>query len=376
MKISIISFTQNGIKLSEKISRIFKEGECILYTKCSLYQNNAQNVNFADKSISEWAGEQFEKRRAMLFIGACAIAVRAIAPHISDKLSDSPVIVIDEKGQYVIPVLSGHIGGANELAVFIANKLQAQPVITTATDINDKFSIDVFAKKNNLSIVNKNGIAKVSAKVLAGEDITISIENGHISGRAAGHAGRNGKIADRVYITDYPPSEPVDVLITSKAAAFLNKETADKNIMEIKSMASLVLIPREYAIGMGCTKGKKTKEIEAFIMENLEKANLELSQVAGLASIDVKKNERGFIEWSVKENIPFITYTADELKSVEGDFNTSDFVNDVVGVDNVCERAALKFCGDNGRLVYEKHAKDGMTIAIAKADWRVDFNEK
>lgn len=97
-------------------------------------------------SLSAWAGEQMAARHALIFIGACGIAVRAIAPWIMDKLHDSPVLVADEMGKYVIPLLSGHVGGANELAVRLAGALGAIPVITTATDLHDSFAVDIFAK--------------------------------------------------------------------------------------------------------------------------------------------------------------------------------------------------------------------------------------
>ena len=180
MKLSMISFTESGVFLSEKIAGLMSGTECVLYTKCGMYSRERQTVRFVIQSIGEWAKEQFEEANAMLFIGACGIAVRAIAPHITDKLHDSPVLVMDEKGQYVIPLLSGHVGGANELAVSIAEKTGAEPVITTATDINNKFAIDLFAKKNGLTIVNKDGIAMVSSKILAGKSIIMSIEHGHL----------------------------------------------------------------------------------------------------------------------------------------------------------------------------------------------------
>ena len=180
MKLSIISFTQNGRVLSIKIAKLLDGMEYTLYTKYKACCQEEQTVRFVTQSIGEWAKEQFEERNALLFIGACGIAVRAIAPHITDKLHDSPVLVMDEKGEYVIPILSGHVGGANELAVSLAEKIGAKPVITTATDIHNQFAIDLFAKKNGLTIVNKDGIAKVSSKVLSGKRITMAIEHGHL----------------------------------------------------------------------------------------------------------------------------------------------------------------------------------------------------
>ena len=245
------------------------------------------------------------------------------------------------------------MGGANELAVSIAEKIGAESVITTATDINNKFAIDLFAKKNGLTIVNKDGIAKVSSKILAGKSIAISIELGHLE--------KEIKLPKEIKLTEYPPVQRVDVVITSEDREF---ETA------------ILLRPKEYVIGVGCRKEKEVEKIEDFIISNLQKAGISLVQLFGMASIDVKKDESGFLGFSRKEKIPFITYAAEALMCVEGDFHKSEFVREKVGVDNVCERAALKMCEPEGKLIYEKHAEDGMTIAIAKRDWRVNFDEK
>lgn len=353
MKLSIISFTENGILLSKKISNAMIGTECALYTKWQACCSEGHTVRFVTQSIGEWAKEQFEERNALLFIGACGIAVRAIAPHITDKLHDSPVLVMDEKGEYVIPILSGHVGGANELAVSLSEKTGAKPVITTATDINNHFAIDLFAKKNGLTIVNKDGIAKVSSKVLSGKRITMSIENGHFE--------KDDKLPVEIELAEYPPIHKVDVVVTSENRKF---------------DTTLLLGAREYAVGIGCKKGKETEKIENFIVSHLQRAGILSMQVFGLASIDVKQHEPGLLAWSRKEKIPFITYTAEELKSVKGDFHKSEFVKGQVGVDNICERAAMKMCGPGGKLIYEKHAEDGMTIAIAGREWRVHFYEE
>lgn len=361
--VSIISFTENGIRLSEKIAEKLGQtdavggqalGEVQLFTKCTEYRKHAENreLSFVAAGIEEWAGGQMGKKNAILFVGACGIAVRAIAPHITDKLHDCPVLVADERGRYVIPILSGHMGGANELACFFAEKIGAEPVITTATDINGKFAVDLFAKKNGLFVVNKAGIAKVSAKVLAGEKITISVEPGHCE--------ETCRLREDIQIVPYPPTQQVDVVITSG---------------ERKFDAALLLRPREYVIGMGCRKGKEAEEIETFIRKSMEEIGITGAQVAALSSVDAKCGEQGLLAWSTKEQVPFLTYSAEELQRVKGDFQKSDFVKKQVGVDNVCERAALRAAGTDGRLIYGKHARDGMTIAVAKKEWRVNFDE-
>lgn len=376
MKYSIISFTYNGIQLSRKLEEILEKEEVTAYTKCSAITKLQcqSDIEFVHCSISEWAKQQMEEKKVLIFIGACGIAVRAIAPHITDKLHDSPVLVMDEKGEYVIPILSGHMGGANELACWISEKMRAIPVITTATDINKKFSVDLFAKKNNLAIVNKEGIAKVSSKILTMDEtsnleVTISIETGHIKSNAYMPAG--------LRLVSYPPNQPVDIVITSQVQEYEEhfcynvKSNLDDKIVR----ASLVLQPKEYVIGIGCRKGKEADKIEQFIRRSMEELGILNRQILALASIAQKQEEQGLIEWSTKAGVLFVTYTAEELKAVEGNFHESAFVAKKVGVGNVCERAALKKCGAGAMLVYEKHAEDGMTIAIAKRNWSVIFDE-
>ena len=354
MRLSIISFTENGKQLSGRIAKLLdKKLEVELYAKyeAGIKDDTFSDILYVKTSVGDWAKERMQEKSALLFIGACGIAVRAVAPFLTDKLHDVPVLVMDEKGKYVIPILSGHVGGANDLANHIAVKTGAEPVITTATDINKKFAVDLFAKRNSLSIANKDGIAKVSSKVLAGREITMSIEAGHeiIGGESD------------IRFVPYPPVGFVDVVVTSKDDMF---------------DASLLLKPREYVIGIGCKKGKKVNEIDDFILKTLKKKGISIIQIFALSSISQKRDEQGIVEWCRREGIPFFTYTAEELQEVNGNFTASSFVKDQVGVDNVCERAAVKACGENGKLILTKVAENGMTIAIVRREWKVCFDGK
>ena len=359
MRLSIISFTENGKALSQSVAETIGDDleiEVRLFTKChSCVDKDVSSIvppiEYVESSIADWAKERMQKKDALLFIGACGIAVRAIAPFLTDKLHDAPVLVMDEKGKYIIPILSGHMGGANELAKHIAGKMGAEAVITTATDINGKFAVDLFAKRNNLHIVNKDGIVKVSSKALADEEITISIETGHaIIGRR-----------DGMRIVPYPPVQFTDIVVTSK---------------DDKFDVCVILKPREYVIGFGCKRGKDIKEIDGFIFNKLNELGICITQVAALASVSNKRDEQGIIDWCKKEGLPFMTYTAEELEKVDGNFMASIFVKAQVGVDNVCERAAVKGCGECGKLIAPKTAENGMTIAVAKKEWKVSFDEE
>ena len=158
MNISIITFTENGTKLAEKIRQAFVGTKTEEAKKLGL-------------SLSDWTRQQFAEKNAIVVIGACGIAVRMIAPFVSDKLSDSPVVVADEAGTFVIPLLSGHMGGANELAEQIAGQIGGIPVITTATDGRGVFAADSWAVQHGCAVKDIREIQYISGGLLRGEQV-------------------------------------------------------------------------------------------------------------------------------------------------------------------------------------------------------------
>lgn len=293
-------------------------------------------------SASDWAGAGFREADALVFVCASGIAVRAIAPHVRDKRRDPAVLVIDERGTFVIPLLSGHLGGANELALTLAGALGATPVLTTATDVNGLFAVDVFAKANDLYIEDMGLCKAVSAALLAGERVgfrsDLPVTGALPKGLAEGEADLG------VYIT------------SGDDAPFPR---------------TLRLTPRRYAAGLGCRRGKSEEELEAFLRENLEKCGVGLHELKAFASIDLKKDEPGLMALSEKLDLPFLTYSAEALKNAPGDFTPSAFVKEVTGVDSVCERAAVLSSG--GQLIVKKAAANGMTFALAKKEEAIRF---
>lgn len=353
MKLCVVSFTRQGFALSKQVKQCLAEQEWIddieLVTK---WGGAETDLDYYEKQpIGIWAGAQMRQKHALLFIGACGIAVRAISPYVTDKLSDSPVLVLDELGRYIVPILSGHLGGANQLAFALARCLGAEPVITTATDLNEKFAVDLFAKSNQLAIMNREGIAAVSSKILDGNEVTVAVETGHLVGE---------KAPDGVRLIPYEQAHQADIVVTAKQSY---------------GTGVLLLKPKIYALGMGCRKGKSFNELHEFVKRVLAEANISEQEIFALASIDRKAEEACFLEWSRQRQIPFVTFSANELSEVSGVFQSSDFVQEQVGVGNVCERSARKACGFHGTLVLSKRAEQGMTLAIAKRNWSVRFDE-
>lgn len=316
MRIKILYFTDKGKALAEGLKAGLTDHDAVIVPKGA--------------PLAIVCGDAFVDNEALVFIGATGIAVRAIAPLVRDKLKDPPVIAMDENGSFVIPLLSGHVGGANSLAIEIAEAIEAQPVITTATDVSGTFSVDVFAKENGLRIANRDGIARVSSSALEGKPVTICIK-------------------------DYPPEEPVDVLVSDEEAA-----------KGLKDSAKIVLCPKRYAIGMGCRKDKSYEDLRAFAEEVLSNNGIDINDAGCIATIDVKKDEAGLKRLSQAWRLPLITFEAGMLAKAEGDFSHSDTVLEKVGVDNVCERAAVLAAGRGSQIRVKKTARNGMTIAVAE----------
>jgi cobalt-precorrin 5A hydrolase len=331
MKVSIIAFTDNGMEIAYKLSNSLSESNDVDFTRCGKC------------ALSTWTEEHFSTNDALIFIGAIGIALRAIAPYIKTKTKDPAVVVVDELGQFSIPILSGHIGGANELALQIAEDLGSIPVITTATDINSVFAVDTWAKSQGLQILNPQCIKLVSSKLLKGESVHVKSDY-----------PIQGNLPKNVYLNDLEDSRVgYDVIITHK-----DLENECKN-------DALLLVPQIITVGIGCRKDIIFEAIEKSILNIFENENYHILSINALASIDKKANEKGILEFAKKYGLPFNTYSAEELNSLEGDFTKSEFVKSVVEVDNVCERSAIM--ESNGKLIRRKDTCDGAGVTVALA---------
>lgn len=334
MNIGIIAFSEKGFRLGEKIQAHFVDK-----------QDEAQLTRCESGGLADWTGVHFRGDDALIFIGSCGIAVRAVAPFIKSKTSDPAVVVIDELATYCVALLSGHIGGANELATELASLTSALPVITTATDRNGVFSIDTWARQQGLAIVNPERIKSISVRLLAGESVGLK-SLFSVEGRPPGGLS----LSDGAY----------HVLITYKTNG--------------KSDA-LRLVPPVMTLGIGCKKGTDAATLENAFELMLSKASCHPAAIVRVCSIDMKAAEPGILEFCAKHSLPFVTFSAAALQKVPGTFTSSAFVQSVAGVGNVCERSAVLGSGAGGKLVSGKNAGFGVTMALAIAPYTVRFNE-
>lgn len=329
MKIGVISFTGGGAALQERICQISGLEAC-------QYKKNIE-------SAKDFVKRCFAERTGLVFIGASGIAVRLIAPFLQSKESDPPVLVIDEKGNYVISLLSGHLGGANALAEMIGKEIGAQPVITTATDVNGIFSVDDWCRKAGCAVAELSIAKRVSAALLKGEPIGFSSDFPSTS------------LPEGLYQDAFPLG--IAVSLDDKVQPF---------------PTTLHVVPKILSIGVGCRKGTDAAVFERFLLDLLCTHHLSLLSIKCVASLDLKKNEPCILEFCSKYQLEFRTYSAEELRSIQGSFQASDFVKHVTGVDNVCERSALAAL-PGGTLKLGKQRGEGVTAALAIKQWRCEF---
>ena len=343
MKVRLLAYSVTGCVTAERIAAALTAGGDVCRVFAPADYCVGETAEPLTVRCADWAKKGFAEADALVFCCAAGIAVRAIAPWLRSKKEDPAVVIVDETGRFSIPILSGHIGGANELALRVAAAIGAEPVVTTATDLHSLFAVDVFAKKNHLRIGSMQLAKEVSAALLRGEAV--------------------GFLSDVPIAGDRPKE------LTDGEAAIGVCVTADPEKAPWEK--TLRLTPMRYAVGMGCRKDKPAADIEAFFLKQLAARGVRPAEVRCLASIDVKKDETGLLALGKKYAIPFETFSAAELLAVPGDFSGSAFVKSTVGVDCVCERAALRAGAE--RLIQKKTSEEGMTFALAAFEEEIRF---
>ena len=338
MNTAVICFSDRGAQMAIKLCGVLN----IALSDVHSTEKFALKYGFtAHKAVSEGMKSIFTQYEAIIFVCACGIAVREIAPYVKDKTTDPAVLVMDDRGQYVIPILSGHIGGANALAETVSKLTGATPVITTATDGARRFSCDKWAAEHGCAITSIDNAKAISAAILT-QNVSVSSEYALPEKLPAGLVrsidGEKG-----IYIGIYE-KEPYAL--------------------------TLRLVPRTVTVGLGCRRGTTEEVISDAVRQVLGEYKIDVRAIARIASIDVKRGEEGLASYALKNNFPAAFYSAEELAAVPGEFTESEFVKRTVGVGNVCERAAA---ASGGRLIVKKTALNGVTVAAAADDGSVSF---
>lgn len=371
----ILFFTDEGKRLAEQIAG---EGADVF-----------QEISFTDgrkESLAGWTKKHFRTGQILLYVGACGIAVRAIAPYVQSKQTDPAVLVADERGRFVISLLSGHLGEANSYAEIVAGLTGGQAVITTATDVNGLFAVDVFAKKNGLVLTDFKAAKEFTANLLKTKKgilvipepyrkwITVSGEVPEeltISGEES-EAGTNRTEVQEAHLNPGKESCLPQLLLSPQAAVHgTDSPLESEGTAPLLPPARLQLIPPCLILGVGLKKGKTEQELLALIRKVLQANGLLEKAIGRFASIDLKKDEPAL--WMAAETygVPLRFFTAEELMQVKGEFSKSAFVQAVTGADNVCERAVIAAGAEE--ILVPKTAENGVTLAIGIRKMMIRF---
>lgn len=326
MKLAFLAFTEKGFALAGSLAQAL--GGSVM--RCG-----------KPDSLSDWTKKHFTDDDGLVFVGAVGIAVRAIAPYIEKKWKDPAVVAVDECARFAVPLLSGHLGGANRLARAVSEVCGAQAVITTATDVNGVFAVDEWARCQGLFVIDPQHIKVISGKLLAGGSVKV-----YNSYSIEGECPPGVEIAETL---------PADVAVSIR-----------------QEKAVLSLAPKTVVLGVGCRKGTPQSTIESVLERFLKENRLRPESICTVASIDLKKEEPGLIAFCNSHGWEFQTCTAEELRQVSGEFTPSAFVRQITGVENVCERSAVFASG--GGLLIKKFAAGGVTMAAAEKPLQLDWN--
>jgi cobalt-precorrin 5A hydrolase len=349
MKIAIIAITRNGARLGTKLREGFAGADLFVLRKYA-GQAGKGAVAFSGE-LHELVREQWKAYDGFVFIMAAGIVVRLIAPLMESKDLDPAVVVMDDAGRFAISLISGHLGGANELACKCAFLTGAREVITTATDANELPSFDMLAKEEGWVIDDLSRVKTLNALLLDGEEIAVVDSTGRV--RPYFH-GR-GKLAFHDTFVEANKSG-------AKGQLFVTNRHLPP---QFQSASLLVLRPKNLVLGVGCNSGTSPEEIEEVVLTNLKRLFLAIKSVKCIATAAAKREEEGLLTFAVKWGIPLEFFESTDLNNVAAPSPPSPHALAAIGAAGVAEPAALLASG-GGTLILKKVKSGNVTLAIAE----------
>jgi cobalt-precorrin 5A hydrolase len=355
--IAIIALTKKGVETAIKISAALKKLEIksTIHSPEQCIQCEAMPL---DMRLGEFVKDIFGKVDGIIGVMATGIMVRAIAPCLKSKLADPAVVCVDVSGKFAISLLSGHYGGANELTRSVAREIGAVPVVTTASDVLGKMSVDEVARLLHCSIRNPDSLVAVNSALVNGKRLAMILV-GDVKIRVSTIAGYAVKQANS--------TEQATTLLKEYDAGAIITETAPK---EKLPKPATILTPKKIVVGVGARKNSSEDEILEAINLALARVGVPLERVDRLATVDIKRDSTTMIGAAKKLGLTWDFHSVEALRSVKhaGLSPDSKLVEEKIGVGGVCERAALKTVGKNSNLILKKTKLNGVTVAVAEGE--------
>ncbi|HLG21745.1 MAG TPA: cobalt-precorrin 5A hydrolase [Candidatus Manganitrophaceae bacterium] len=351
-KIAAITITRQGIEIGRKILDKYPSARLYLSTKYGA-PAGPRETGF-DGVMKNLLAEIYPRYDGLIFIMAAGIVVRTILDYVKDKKVDPAVLVVDIKGTFVISLLSGHLGGANRLAREVAGWIGATPVITTGTDVNETIAPDLIAVEIGGEIDDFETMKRVSALLVDNQKVAVLNLTALTVKSLSSGLKENVLLCESLKNLNGAGAEGA-IVITEK---ILTEQ-------EVGPPAVCFIRPKTLIVGVGCNRGTPADEFEA-IFTILEERRLSPKSVRSLATIDLKKDEAGLLEFAERRKLPIRFFSREEIDALGTPPNPSETVERYVGVKGVAEPAALLASG--GKLVIEKVKRGNITVAVAKAE--------
>ena len=347
-KIAVLAITKNGIEIGLKLKEYFSDFEIFAPIK---FSNDNEKIQWYENSTTQKIVDLFKNNDGIICLFSLGAVIRLLAPHIKDKKTDPAVIVIDDNANFVISVLSGHLGGANELSNEIAEKMGSTPIITTAADVNKTIAVDLVGREFGWKINDDSNVTRISAFMVNKEKIGVFQNIGK-------KEWWKGKLPENItFFSD------MKELKDSDSKAYLIITNDEINDEEVEKDSVVYRVP-DLVIGIGLHWDTSKETILNGVNETLEKFELKQNQIARFVSIKKDKDVIGLIELGKEMNIPIEYIDREELATITAP-NPSKTVQAFEGTASVSEAAAIK--SSEGELIVEKQKfPPNLTVAIAR----------
>ncbi|MBL0385815.1 cobalt-precorrin 5A hydrolase [Tumebacillus sp. ITR2] len=356
---AIVAITKHGVEAARKLQEKLPGSDLYYMKKFEQGDEGERGIQLFEGSVRLILPDLFQRYTGIIQFISLGAVVRMIAPILQDKKTDPGVVVVDDRAQFAISVLSGHLGGANELTRIVADLLGATPVVTTASDVQKTIPVDLFGRQFGWQIESFERATPVSAAVVNEEPVVIVQESGE----------ENWWSFDKPLPDHFRVVGSADEALELRTewpwnAALVVTHRLLSTEQELALLANGVLYrPKNIVLGIGCNRGTSLEEIESVITDTLQELNFSPKSVRNIASIDLKKDEQGLLDLCAKYGWGFDTYTPAELNEVPL-ANPSDTVFKFTGAYGVSEPAARLSSGAS-EWVLEKRKSGNVTISVA-----------
>ena len=351
MKTAIVAITKNGVELGQRLAESLPSSS--LYLPAKFVSAPKAGVHPFQKPLREVIEKIFGNYRSLVLVMAVGIAVRLVAPSLRNKREDPGVVVVDEKGKFVVSLLSGHLGGANELAKKIAFLIGAQPVITTASEVNETIPVDILGREFGWELEGESNITSVASAIVNGDPVGIYQDAGE----------RDWWTREKPLPANIHLFTDLEDLKKSDCSAALI--ITDRLLEKFQALPVVLYRPKSLVVGIGCNRGVACSQIESAVSQVLLESGLSVKSIRNVATVDLKRDEDGLLKFAQKHNLPINFFSKEALCQMKFPSHPSSMASKWIGIPAVCEPAALLSSGSENLVVPKVKLKD-VTVAVAR----------